>query len=45
MYGSILHVQEFALGLKEVNTELVANAAKLSKGGAQAITSKVQNAL
>ena len=27
--------------LKGVNTEMVANAAKLSKGGAQAITSKV----
>ena len=41
MCPSCTCVQEFVQGLKEVNTELVANAAKLSKGGAQAITSKV----
>ena len=37
----IMYTQEFVLALKEVNSELVINAAKLSKGGVQAITSKV----
>ena len=36
-----MYTQEFVLALKEVNSELVINAAKLSKGGVQAITSKV----
>ncbi|CAI8053015.1 Vacuolar protein sorting-associated protein 13C, partial [Geodia barretti] len=36
----IQQLLEFVLALKEVNSELVINAAKLSKGGVQAITSK-----